>query len=364
MDKVNVLIVSGRGLYEGYLEDIAAVDPRISVRDGREQYVVEIQKTDKNVTHKGPLEQYIEERFVEEISRGRDLQALEAQEDMDTLLAQAEVIYASLLFPVNLLPRAPRLKWIHWGNTGIDRYLSTGIFDGDVTVTNSRGVPAIPMAEHALTFMFMLAHNAPRLLDAKKGRRWDRFVFMELRDKTVGIVGLGAVGGEIARLAKGVGMRVIATDKAAIQRGSRIWGVDELYTTQGLHEMLSESDFVIITAPLTAETRGMINERELQAMKTTAYVINVARGAIIDEPALIKALKEGWIAGAGLDAFEIEPLPTDNELWELPNVILSPHMAGSGDRPGQRVIGLFCDNLRRYLAGEQLVNVVDIRRGF
>lgn len=187
---------------------------------------------------------------------------------------------------------------------------------------------------------------------------------MELRDRTVGIIGLGAIGGEVARLAKGIGMKVIATRRSATRRESGVFGVDELYPYLDLLQMLSESDLVVIAAPLTAETRGMIGEAELRAMRPTAYLINVARGPIINQSALIKALREGWIAGAGLDVFETEPLPPDSELWDLPNVILSSHMAGSTDRRSQRVLGLFCENLRRYLAGEQLLNVIDRQQGY
>ncbi|MFC1870556.1 D-2-hydroxyacid dehydrogenase, partial [Chloroflexota bacterium] len=226
-----------------------------------------------------------------------------------------------------------------------------------------RGAIASPMAEQVMCFIFALAKNVPHLLENKRHKQWERFMTMELYDRTVGIIGLGAVGGQVTRLAKGIGMRVIATEMAATRQGSNIWGVDELYPGHALLEMLPESDFVVVSAPLTTETRAMIGEKELRAMKPTAFLINVARGKLINEPVLIKALKEGWIAGAGLDVFETEPLPADSELWELPNVILSSHSSGStANNP--KLVGLFCQNLRRYLAGKQLINVVDKEKGF
>lgn len=356
MDKLNVLIVSRQGLHQGYLEDIAAVDPRISVKDGMKEFVTELRRTGKT----GILLDRLEAELSPETSR----QVTEAHEDIDTMLAQAEVIFGELLFPENLLSRAPRLKWIHIESTGIDRYLPTEIFDGNVTITNSRGAVSIPVAEHVLGFILMLSKNAPRLLGNKQSRRWDRFTHLELRNQTVGIIGLGATGMEVARLAKGIGMRVIATKRSATKRQSHIPEVDEIYARWDLHQMLSASDFVVIAVPLTLETRRMIGGEELGVMKTTAYLINVARGQIVDQSALIKALREGWIAGAGLDVFETEPLPPDSELWELSNVILSCHIAGWTDKRSQRIIGLFCENLRRYLAGERLLNVVRRKKGY
>ncbi|MFC2005559.1 D-2-hydroxyacid dehydrogenase [Chloroflexota bacterium] len=356
MSKVNVLVVSQIGLHESYLEDIAVVDSRISAKDGIEQFVAELRR-------KGSRAPYVD-RMEKQLSLRQNWQAPEPQEDLDTLLAQAEIIFGVALFPEDLLSRAPKLKWIHIGGTGIDLYLSTGIFEGNVTITNSRGVPAVPISEHVLGFMFMLAKNAERLLGNKQDRRWERFVTMELRDRTVGIIGLGAIGSEVARLAKGIGMRVLATRRSATGQQSKVFGVDEIYPPSNLLQMLSESDFVVVAAPLTAETMGLIGEAELRAMQPTAYLINIARGRIVDQSALIRALREGWIAGAGLDVFESEPLPADSELWELPNVLLSSHMAGSTDRRNQRVLGLFCDNLKRYLAGEQLLNVVDLQKGY
>ncbi len=356
MDKVNVLSLARMRLHREYIDDIAAVDPRISVIDGTEKFIADTRRRGK----KGPRVDY----FESEADLGGDWKAPETDEDLDTLLAKAEVIFGVLLFPDYLLLRAPRLKWIHLAGTGIDRDLLKGIQGGNVTITNSRGAVAIPIAEHVMAFMLMLAKNVSCLMDNKQNRRWEPFATMELRPRTVGIIGLGAVGSEIARLAKGIGMKVVATRRSATRRRKNVFGVDELYPVAELPQMLSGSDFVVIAVPLTAETERMIGEAELRVMKSTAYLINVGRGQIVDQTALIKVLREGSIAGAGLDVFETEPLPPDSELWKLPNVVLSYHMAGFADTYGHRITGLFCENLRRYLAGEQLLNLIGNQRGY
>ncbi|MFH0847695.1 MAG: D-2-hydroxyacid dehydrogenase [Chloroflexota bacterium] len=352
MDKVNVLVVSRLNFHPTFLKDIAAVDPRVSVKDAVKQFVDEMRKKGSKDVNLARLEQEIK---VTPSSPG----------DFDKLLSEAEVILGSVMFPENLLKRAPKLKWVHIANVGIDRYVAgTDLFKGNITVTNSRGGVAVPIAEQVLTFMCMLAKNAPRLMADKEKRVWDRFITMELQDRVVGLVGLGAIASEVVRVAKGVGMKVIATKRSATRRQKNVDGVDELYPLKELHQMIHDSDFLVIAAPLTDETRGMIGEAELRAMKPTAFLINIARGPIVNEPVLIRALKEKWIAGAGLDVFQTEPLPPESELWGLPNVVMSSHMAGSSDRRSQRLIKLFCDDLKLYLAGKPLFNVVNLEKGY
>jgi len=184
-----------------------------------------------------------------------------------------------------------------------------------------------------------------------------------LRSKTVGIVGLGNIGREVARLAKAFGMRVVAT-RRSVKRVARAKYVDILLPREQLLRLLSESDFVVLSLPFTSETNKLIGEKELRTMKPTAYLINIARGNIVDEEVLIRALDEHWIAGAGLDVFATEPLPPDSRLWEFPNVIFSPHIAGGMEDYNIRTIELFCENLRRYLSGKNLFNVIDKKKGY
>ncbi len=350
MDKINVLIVSGSDLNNEFLDNITAVDPRISLKIGVRQFIDELRS--KDIT--APLA----DRFEEDFSLWGDLQATGGQESLDNLLAQSEVIFGRMALPENLIQRAPRLKWVHLQGAGIDAYKSTGIFDSNLIISNGRGTMAIPIAEHVLAFIFALAKNFHRLLSNKQSKRWDRFIGMDIEQKTVGIIGLGAVGSQVARLAKGVGMRVLATKRTVGEGDKEMFDVDELLTPDGLHHVLSLSDFVVISAPLTSETTGIIGKEELRRMKPSAYLINIGRGRIVDEAALIEALKEGWISGAGLDVFNTEPLPPESELWQLPNVIISCHMAAFTEKGIEQNVNLFCENLRRYVAGEQLLNVI------
>ncbi len=360
--KVHVLVVSKLDLHQDYLKEIAAVSRTISVEDVTGQVIAELRRKGRQGFRIDLLEKGT---FL-----GRDRfsfapQSSGTKENMDTLLARAEVIFGQVLVPDDLASRAPKLKWLHWGGAGIDPTdLPPSIFESDIIITNSRGVHAVPIAEHALAFMFMLAKNNQRMLNNQQDMRWERYINLELRDRVASIIGLGAIGGELARLARCLGMKVIGTKKSATRRESNVSGVDELYPGSELPQMLSQSDFVVVAAPLTDETRGMIGEKEIRAMKPTAYFINIARGEIVDESALIKALKEGRIAGAGLDVFETEPPPRDSELWRLPNVIMSNHMAGATDRRSHRLIEMFCENLRRYLTGEPLLNVIDKHKGY
>lgn len=351
MEKINVLIVSGTDLYPGALEEIASVSPNVSVMDGVKQFVAEQRRSGNK---------WIQvERIEKEMNTEK-----ETEGDLSLLLAEAEIIFGRVTPSQEILKRAPKLKWVHTSSVGVD-YMSMDFpRTGNIIVTNSRGVTAIPIAEHALMLIFMLTKNAQRLVINKEKKLWERFDTLELRDKTVGLIGLGAIGSEIARLAKGVGMKVIAIRRSAMTNKTQIPDVDEMYPQGKLLELLNKSDFVCIAAPLTPETEGMIGEDEFRAMKKTAFILNIARGRIIKESALIRALKENWIAGAGLDVFETEPLSADNELWMLPNVIISPHISGTSERRSHRLVAMFCDNLRRYLNREPLLNVISQDKGY
>ncbi len=286
-----------------------------------------------------------------------------SKEQLDALLAEAEVIYGITL-PKNITKRAPKLKWVQTMGAGVDRFLDSEFRQSSVIMTKVRDIHSTPMGEFALLLMLMFVKQAPFCFQLKQEKQWKQFRATMLHSKTVGVVGLGNIGQEVARLAKAVGMRVMATRRSAKQV-TRARYVDMVLPRERLHQLLSESDFVVLTLPLTSETYKLIGEKELRTMKSTAYLINIARGNIVDEEALIRALDEHWIAGAGLDVFATEPLPTDSRLWELPNVIFSPHVsAGIQVNYNMRVTELFCKNLRRYVRGEKLLNVVDKKKGY
>jgi phosphoglycerate dehydrogenase-like enzyme len=258
---------------------------------------------------------------------------------------------------------APRLKWIQLTSAGADRLLNSGFIQQGVTVTTVSGLHATPIGEFVLQSLLMIAKKAPQYIRSQMRHEWSRFMPRELYGATVGIVGAGNIGAEVGRLAKAFGCRVIATRRSASEPGSAPYA-DEVLPAAQLSRLLAESDYVVLSMPLTPETRGMIGEAELRSMKPTAALINIARGPVVDEEALIRGLREGWIAAAALDVFDKEPLPSDSPLWEMENVIVSPHISGGTEIYNVRAVDIFCDNLRRYLAGESLRNVVDPERGY
>lgn len=273
----------------------------------------------------------------------------------------------------------PSLKWVQLHSAGASKWSGAALFEEDVIVTNASGVHSTPIAEYTFAQLLAWRWRVPRMLRLQHASewpadRWAQFASPELRDKTLGIVGYGRIGQAVARLGAAFGMHVLAV-RRRLSAGSRErprWNlvldwddsVVEMMARDGLHDLLARSDFVVIALPLTDETRHIIDAEALRAMKSSAYLVNVARGPIIDEPALIRALEEGWIAGAGLDVFEEEPLPADSPLWALDNVILSPHVSGFTPHYDDRVTDLFAENLRRYLAGERLLNQFDPALGY
>ncbi|MBI4286882.1 MAG: D-2-hydroxyacid dehydrogenase [Chloroflexi bacterium] len=283
--------------------------------------------------------------------------------DLDRLLAEAEVLYCAYV-PQRVLVRAPRLRWVHTFSTGLEHLDGTGLLESSLLVTNARGVPAFPIAEHVAMFMLMFSKNMLTVMANQRRKVARRTQPSSLEGKTVGIVGLGAIGSEVSRLARAFRMRVIGTRRSAMSRQENVEGMDVLYPPQELKALMAESDFVVLALPLTPGTRRLIGEAELRAMKPTAYLINVSRGSIVDETALIATLREGRIAGAGLDVTETEPLPPESPLWDVPNVILTPHEAGATADYNDRVANLFLANLKRYLEGQPLINVVDKAKGY
>ncbi|MFC2052624.1 D-2-hydroxyacid dehydrogenase, partial [Chloroflexota bacterium] len=236
---------------------------------------------------------------------------------------------------------------------GVDRVLTNDIVESPVIMTNVSGIHATTISEFVICTMLMFVKQSQSCFQMKQNKEWDRFNASVLRGKTVGIVGLGSIGWEVARLTKAFGMRVLAIRRSA-RRVGRARYVDIMLPPDKLKQLLTESDFVVLALPFTRETGKFIGEEELRAMKPTAYLINIARGGIVDEEVLIRALEEHWIAGASLDVFTTEPLPVDSKLWELPNVIFSPHVAGGMDDYALRATEVFSENLRRYLHGKKL----------
>jgi phosphoglycerate dehydrogenase-like enzyme len=274
-----------------------------------------------------------------------------------------------------LLARAPRLNYVHSASAGVERALTPAARERGIVITNARGVFSRPIAEYVLMMMLAISRRLPGLLELQRERTWQPLEGVELRDVTVGIVGLGSMGRAVGALATAFGCRVVAvrrrsdagTSPTAADDEGRSFGeimLERVGGPESLPELLTESDFVVLAAPLTPETEDMIDAAALEAMKPTAWLINVARGRLIDERALIDALREGRIGGAVLDTFREEPLPPTSPFYDLPNVIVTPHTSWSSGRVLDRSVELFCDNLRRYAAGEPLLNVVDPTAGY
>ncbi len=246
------------------------------------------------------------------------------------------------------LARAGRLRWIHSASVGVDSFLSPALRNHPAILTNARGIYSDSLAEFAVLAMLFFAKDVRRLERARSGRAWDPFDCELLKGKTLGVIGYGSIGQAAAERARGFGMRIVA-----VRRGSG-----------ELAAALAESDYVVLATPLTAETRGMIGAAELNAMKPNAVLINVGRGPVIDEPALVEALEGKRIRGAALDVFNTEPLPADHPFWRLDNVLISPHSADHVAGWLEASVELFLENFERFRRGEPLKNVVDKERGY
>ena len=262
-----------------------------------------------------------------------------------------------------LLARTPRMAWVHSATAGVERVLTPLSRQRNLVITNARGVFSQPIAEYVLMMILAVSRRLPQLMELQRERTWQPLEGAELGDVTVGIVGLGSIGQAVARLATAFGCRVIATRRQAGDQAETL-GLERILGPEGLPELLAESDFVILAAPLTPATEGLIDGPALDAMKPGAWLINVARGRLIDERALLRALREGQIGGAILDTFRDEPLPATSPFYDLDNVIVTPHTSWSSGRVLDRSVELFCANLRRYAAGEPLENVVDPAAGY
>jgi len=278
-----------------------------------------------------------------------------AEKQFDALLAQAEIIW-SVHPPKNLIARAPRLKWIQSPLAGVDSFAIPDVINSRVILTNSSGIHGTQVGEIAVAHMIMCAKNAPRIFRQMREKRHAAFTPVVLESKTVGILGLGPIGKTIARFSKSFRMKVLGVRARPKVRCSY---TDAIFPPEKLHEVLSQCDFVVNAMPLLASTRKIIGEPELRAMKPTAFFVNIGRGGTVDQEALIHALSENWIAGAGLDAVTPEPLPPESKLWELPNVIITPHVAGRREDYHGLATDLFCKNLERYLSGRKLLNIID-----
>ncbi len=274
---------------------------------------------------------------------------------------EAEVLIG--VFRPAVFAAAPRLRWAQAPSAGMDAFLTPEVVNNNAVVSNAAGLYATQGAEHAWSLLLALSRGLHLCLRRQDRREWKAEQVVVMSGSTLGIIGLGGFGTEMARRAQGYAMTVLALDAARTEKQD---GVAEVKppTKENLHSLLTRSDAVMVACPLTKETYHLIGWEEFTQMKNTAYLVNVSRGGIIDEEALIEALKTRQIAGAGLDVCEIEPLPAESPLWAAPNLIITPHRAGASQHRTHDWFEFAYSNLKRYLVGSAVLNVIDKQRGF
>lgn len=256
-----------------------------------------------------------------------------------------------------------KLKWVQTWSAGVNYLPLQELCAKNITLTSANGVHAYPISETIFAFMLSLTRKIHTYIKNQQAKKWDEAnIRLEMHQKTIGIIGVGAIGREVAKIAKAFGMKVLGI------RNSRKPAefVDQMYTSDQLNDILPECDYVVVTLPLTEETKQLFGKKQFDLMKPTAFFINIGRGPIVVEQELIAALQGQKIAGAGLDVFETEPLPEDSPLWEMENVIITPHTSGLTEHYDQRVIeNIFIPNLKTYIAGQTpSINLVDYSKGY
>jgi phosphoglycerate dehydrogenase-like enzyme len=293
---------------------------------------------------------------------------LNSYENVEQEIAEAEIMFGISLRPEQFLA-ARKLRWIHSQAAAVHQFLFPELVNSDVILTNARDVHAPVVAEQVIAMMFALARQIPAAVRFQQKHVWGQEAMWrgssrpcELAGATVGLVGLGSIGNNVAKRASSLGMRVLAVREHPEKEKPQY--VDEVLHASKLLDLLARSDYVVLTTPVTPETTGMIGTKQLTAMKPDACLINVGRGPLIDEAALIEALRDHKIGGAALDVFDQEPLPSDSPLWDLENLLITPHTAGMSDKMWERHYALFSENLRRYFSGQPLLGLVDKRSGY
>jgi phosphoglycerate dehydrogenase-like enzyme len=310
------------------------------------------------------------QQVLREAAASENVFCVSNADELSEHLHDAEVLCAYNV-PAGWRELAPRLHWLQYPGAGIDALRPTGLLDpkSGLIITTATGIHSTAISEYVFGSMLMFNWNWPQMVRLQDGHVWARSASWynlggrELTNQTLGIVGLGSIGRRIAQLGHAFGMHVIAIRRSSSE-GEKDPDVDQVFPANQLHELLAMSDYVVISVPLTPQTEKLIGEAELRAMRPGAYLVNIARGRVIDEQALIRALREGWIAGAGLDVAEEEPLPPESPLYSMPNVILTPHISGASVHYDERLAALFAENLRRYRAGQPLKNRYDPSRGY
>jgi phosphoglycerate dehydrogenase-like enzyme len=290
----------------------------------------------------------------------------EQEREWHAMLRRAEAL---LDFPQHerqpLLDLAPRLRWVQTTSAGVGPLVERlGLLDSDLIVTTASGIHAQPLAEFVFAALLFHTKELGRLQSEQRAHQWHRFAGIELAGRTMAIIGPGRIGQEVARIARAFRMRAVAMGRSVEPGRAAALGVDRLYAREELPAMLAEADCLIVCAPQTPETHGLLDAAAFAALKPGAVFVNIGRGTIVDEAALLSALRDGRIAFAALDVFPVEPLPPDSPLWDMPNVLINPHSASTVETENAKIVDVFMRNLGHYLAGEidQMAPQLDKRR--
>jgi phosphoglycerate dehydrogenase-like enzyme len=297
-----------------------------------------------------------------------EVDQLNSYENVEQHIADVEILFGISIRPEQFVA-ARKLRWIHSQAAAVHQLMFPELVNSDVIITNARDVHGPVVAEQVIAMMFALAKRIPAAVRSQQKHVWGQDAFSsgrshsrELAGATLGLVGLGSIGRNVAKHASALGMRVIAVREHPEKEKPQY--VDEVLPTSKLQELLTQSDYVVLSTPVTPETKGMIGAPQLAAMKPDAFLLNVGRGPLIDEAALVEILRRHKIGGAALDVFDQEPLPPESPLWDLEDLLITPHTAGISEKMWERHYVLFSDNLRRYLSGQPLLGLVDKRSGY
>ena len=338
----NVLICSY--LEPELIDRIRAVDPRLNVYFQPDLL---------------PKPRYLADHVGTPLTR-----SAEDQDRWEALLRSADILFDFDYTDIDKMPeRAISARWLQASSAGIGQLVKRRRLDRmNLIFTTASGVHARPLAEFVLMIMLQQTKRAALARQQQQQKLWQRFATSELVDKTLAIVGYGNIGKEITRLARPFGMRIVGSKRNIDAVSAAELGLDALYSSGQLHEMLAEADFVCLITPHTPDTEGLINDAAFAATKPGAILINIARGAVLDEAALVRALDAGRLSHAALDVAAVEPLPADSPLWGHPGITIYPHSASTGEHENRRLVDLFCENLRRYLSHQPLLNQLDVER--
>lgn len=301
------------------------------------------------------------EENILKIESEAEINTLHYKDVKESDIKNAEIIFGWPRY--RHLEIADNLKWLHLPSAGVDNYADKALYiNDDILLTNSSGVYGKPIAEHVIAMILSYNRNLPHYTLKKQENKWEKqYEVLDFFDSTVGIVGLGDIGGEVAKRASALGAKTIGFKKHKSEKPDYI---DQQFSSTGLDQLIKQSDYIILALPATKETEGIIDENKLKMMKKTAFLVNIGRGDLIEQKSLIKALKENWIAGAGLDVTSPEPLTKKSELWNLDNVILTQHSSGFSPTNDRRRFDLFYKNLTKYIDNKTLDNLVDFELGY